>query len=252
MRVSALYRYPVKGLSPESLGRVMLEAGEYFPGDRLYAIENGASGFDPAAPVHQPKIKFLMLMRNARLAGLVTRYDTATTRLTIEDDGIVVASGELARAAGRARIERFFDLFCAGEMRGPARVIAAPKQFRFTDSRSGFVSIINRASLEAIAQKVGRRLDPLRFRANLYVEGLSAFEEFALVGKALHGGALALEIIKPIDRCAAIDVEPGTGRRDLDLVPAMERGFAHHDCGVYARVITGGDLRVGAQLVADA
>ena len=47
-RIAALYRYPVKGLSPEPLERVSLQAGGTFPGDRAFAIENGPSGFDPA------------------------------------------------------------------------------------------------------------------------------------------------------------------------------------------------------------
>ena len=48
-QIAGLYRYPVKGLSPEPLPRVALEAGQTFPADRRYAIENGPSGFDPAA-----------------------------------------------------------------------------------------------------------------------------------------------------------------------------------------------------------
>jgi len=248
MRVAALYRYPVKGLSPEAVQTVNLEPGEFFPGDRLYAIENGPSGFDPAAPVHQPKIKFLMLARNARLAALTTRYDAATTVLSIEQGGIEVVAGALATKEGRAAIERFFDAFCADEMRGPALVLAAPRWFRFTDSRAGFVSLINVASVRAIAEKAGRSLDPLRFRANVYVNGLSPWEEFALTGRTLRAGSLALEITKPIDRCAAIDVVPRGGLRDMDLVALMERAYAHHDCGVYARIIAGGELSVGDEL----
>ena len=45
-----IYRYPVKGLSPERLARTGLKVGETLPNDRRYAIENGPSGFDPAAP----------------------------------------------------------------------------------------------------------------------------------------------------------------------------------------------------------
>jgi uncharacterized protein YcbX len=248
MRVAALYRYPVKGLSPEPLDRVMLKAGEFFPGDRLYAIENGPSGYDPAAPVHQPKIKFLMLARNARLAKLTTRYDDATTTLTIEQDGIIVAAGELANEQGRAAIIGFIELFCADELRGEARILPAPDGFRFTDSRSGFVSLINIASVQALAEKAQRALHPLRFRANIYVEGLQPWQEFAFVGRKLRAGALELEIVKPIDRCAAIDVVPGRGARDTELVGLMERAFAHHDCGVYARVIASGELSVGDEV----
>ncbi|MBV8848569.1 MAG: MOSC N-terminal beta barrel domain-containing protein, partial [Methylobacteriaceae bacterium] len=229
MQVAALYRYPVKGLSPEPLDRVTLKPGAFFPGDRLYAIENGPSGYDPAAPVHQPKIKFLMLARNARLAALATRYDAVTTALTIEQDGEIVAAGELATEEGRAAIERFIGSICADEMRGPARVLGAADGFRFTDSRSGFVSLINLASVRTIAHVAARSLDPLRFRANVYVSGMQAWDEFSLVGKMLHIGSVSLEPIKPIDRCFAIDVAPGRGVRDTNLLPLMERTFRHHN-----------------------
>ena len=70
IHVSALYRYPVKGLSPEPVARAELETSGFFPGDRLYAIENGPSGFNAVAPRHQPKTKYLMFMRDEALARL--------------------------------------------------------------------------------------------------------------------------------------------------------------------------------------
>ena len=48
--ITGLYRYPVKGLTPESLAKVALSPGQTLPADRRYAIENGPSGFDTAAP----------------------------------------------------------------------------------------------------------------------------------------------------------------------------------------------------------
>src|ERR1700730_4025309 len=53
--ITGLYRYPVKGLSPEPLQQVALQIGQTSPADRCYAIENGPSGFDPAGPVWRPK-----------------------------------------------------------------------------------------------------------------------------------------------------------------------------------------------------
>src|SRR5690242_1266294 len=94
-RIDALYRYPVKGLSAESLAAVTLAAGGTFPGDRAFAIENGPSGFDPATPKHLKKMHFLMLMRNESLAALATRYDDASGVLTIRKDGALVADGDL-------------------------------------------------------------------------------------------------------------------------------------------------------------
>src|SRR6185295_7250750 len=111
----SIYRYPVKGLSPEPLTRAVLAVGQTIDADRLYAIENGPSGFDPAAPSYLPKNRFLMLMRNERLARLKTRFDPATRGLTIVADNGETATGDLGTAAGRATIEAFLAKFCAEE-----------------------------------------------------------------------------------------------------------------------------------------
>ncbi len=245
MRLAALYRYPVKGLSPEPLGAADLRSDGYFPGDRLFALENGPSGFDSAAPAHQPKIKFLMLMRNGALAGLATRYDSAADVLKIAQDGREVARGDLRSAEGRQAIEDFLTGFLGSEIRGPVRLLAAPDGFRFTDSKAGFVSLVNLASVAAIGAAQNAAVDPLRFRANLYVEDMAPWAEAALPGRTLAIGGVRLEILKMTDRCAATGVEPGTGRRDMDLVQTLRANFGHIDCGVYARVAQGGRIAAG-------
>ena len=147
IRIASLHRYPVKGLSPEPLNEAALIRGAYFPGDRLFAIENGPAGFDADNPQHQPKIKVLMLMRNESLARLKTGYLDSITTLFIEEGGREVARGDLSTREGRLAIEAFFRRFMPKELRGPPKVLAAPDGFRFTDSRSGYVSLINLASV---------------------------------------------------------------------------------------------------------
>ncbi|MFZ9635873.1 MAG: MOSC N-terminal beta barrel domain-containing protein, partial [Alphaproteobacteria bacterium] len=103
--VASIHRYPVKGLSPEPLARVELSPGEGLPHDRRYALHVGAGGFDPAAPAWMAKTNFLMLMRDERLARLRTRFDPATSVLSIERDGKQVARGNLEEPAGRMVVE---------------------------------------------------------------------------------------------------------------------------------------------------
>jgi uncharacterized protein len=249
MRVAKLYRYPVKGLSPEGLDQVDLTKGQFVPGDRLYAIENGPSGFDPAHPKFLPKIKFVMLMKQGRLAGLQTRYDPASGVLTIGQDESEVARGDLGTPQGRQAIERFLAEFCKGELRGPPKVVAAPAGFRFTDSLdAGFVSFVNQASLRDIERHVGGPIDPVRFRANVTLEGAAAWEEAGWIGKTLAVRELRLRVIKPIERCAAVNVRPGSGARDLDLMKTMLRAYGHLDCGFYAEVAASGSLASGDEL----
>ena len=252
IRIASLQRYPVKGLSPETLSSVTLTKGDYFPGDRLFAIENGPAGFDPANPQHQPKIKFLMLMRNESLARLRTRYLDAITTLFVEEGGREVARGDLSTREGRLAIEAFFRRFMPKELRGPPKVLTALEGFRFTDSRRGYVSLINLASVRELETVVGAAVDPLRFRGNIHIEGLAPWAEFDLVGQVLTAPSGArLKVTKRIERCAATNVDPDTGIRDLEIPKSLMKAYGHFDCGIYAEVLSGGSLAVDERFEAE-
>jgi uncharacterized protein YcbX len=248
-RIDAIYRYPVKGLTPQALGRTRLAPGETLPADRLYAIENGPCGFDPAAPAYFPKIRFLMLMRNERLAALRTDYDEESHTLTVNWHNREAARGELRTAEGRAAIEDFFALYCADELRGPPKVLFG-EGHSFSDVAKKVVSIINLGSVTAVETAVGQAVDPLRFRGNVYVEGWPAWHEFDLLGRELTLGAARVKVVKRIVRCAATDVDPATGMRDLTIPQALQKTFGHADCGIYAEVIGAGEIATGDSVIA--
>lgn len=240
-----IFRYPVKGLSPEALPHAPAEPGKTLPGDRQYAIENGPSGFDPAAPAYFPKQRFLMLMRNERLARLKTHFDDASHVLTIHHDGGAAVRGDLRTQAGRVAVERFMAGFCADDLRGPPKVLAAPGH-SFFDVAKKVVSIINLASVAALESAVGRPIDPLRFRGNLYVAGWPAWREFDFLGETLAvGNDVRLKVVKRIVRCAATNVDPRTGLRDMEIPATLLRNFDHQDCGIYAEIVSGGTMAVG-------
>jgi uncharacterized protein len=247
--IHAIYRYPVKGLSPEALPGTTLSPGATLIGDRGYAIENGPSGFDPSKPGYLPKQRFLMLMKNERLARLDTRFDDATQVLAIHDGGGEVARGDLRTPEGRAAIECFFAAYCADELRGPPKVLSAPGH-SFSDVARRVISIINLASVAAIEGMVGHAVDPLRFRGNVYVEDWPAWREFDLLGEEIAIGPDArAKVVKRIVRCAATNVEPFTGIRDLDIPATLLRHLAHADCGVYAEVTAWGAIAPGDVIV---
>jgi len=247
--IQSIYRYPVKGLTPQPMKAVTLMPGETLPADRLYAIENGRSGFDPAAPQYLPKPHFLMLMKNERLAALDTHFDEASHVLTIRLNGTEAARGDLRTPEGRAAIEEFFAGYCADELRGPPRVLQS-EGHSFSDVAAKVVSIINLASVAAIEGAAGAPIDPLRFRGNLHVQGWPAWQEFDLIGKTLAIGEVRLKVVKRIVRCAATNVEPGTGMRDLQIPRTLVDVFGHMDCGVYAEIAAGGRIVAGDPIAA--
>lgn len=247
--VRGLYRYPVKGLSPEPLERMVLRAGETAPFDRAYAIENGPGRFDPGDPHHLPKINFLMLMRNERLATLATAFDDATQTLTIRRSGKQVARGELTTPIGRKMIEQFLAAYMPDELRGAPRIVFA-QGHSFSDVAAKCLHVVNLATVRELERVVGRPVNPLRFRPNVVIDGADPWEEFNWIGNVFAAGGTRLEVFKRTERCAATNVDPETGKRDMAIPAELQRTWGHSDLGVYARVVQDGELALGDTLIA--
>jgi uncharacterized protein YcbX len=245
--VCGLYRYPVKGLSAEAMQQMALTAGEAAPFDRVYAIENGPGRFDPANPHHLPKINFLMLMRDERLATLKTRFDETTHTLTILRNGKQVARGQLSTPLGRKMIEQFLAAYMQTELRGAPRIVFADGH-SFSDMAAKCLHIISLDTLRELERAAGTPLNPLRFRPNVVMEGLGAWQEFDWIGKTLSVGGARLRVLERTQRCAATDVDPETGKRDTAIPAVLQRTWGHADFGVYAQIARDGTIAVGDPL----
>jgi len=243
--VAGIFRHPVKGFTPEPLTAVDLAPGVGFPGDRIYAVENGPCGFDPAAPAFIPKQKFTVLAALPQVATVRTRYHDATGDLEASAPGAPDFFGRLAEAAGREAFAAWLTDVLGEEARGPLRVIAGAEAWRFTDHPLGQVSIINLASVADLSARMGVELDPLRFRANLYVDGWPAWAELDWTDRRLMLGWAEAEVFKPIVRCAATEVNPATAQKDAEIPKALFDAFGHMNCGIYVRMTRAGRLSLG-------
>ena len=252
-RVAGLFLYPVKGMSPQPLAEVALSAGRAFPHDRTIALARPGGRYAPGLAHGISKQEFFVLVAEARLAALETSHDPGTDVLTVRVRGHEVLSADLSTPAGRADLLAFYarvlDL-----PPGVEPVLARDPGRRFTDTAHAsdrameFVSLLNLASVRDFAGRVGAEVDPLRFRANVHLEGLEPFAEQELVGREFTLGGVRLRGTVPTVRCAATEVQPGTGRRDLPVPQLLARTYGHEVMGFYAEVVEGGLLADGAPL----
>ncbi len=240
-KMSALYRYPFKGMSAEPLQSIRLTPGETIPLDRRFALAHGTTEFSPQHPQHLPKTKFLMLMKNEALAALKTTYDDNSGVFSVHHQGVLKASGDLNSLEGRCNIEAFLQDYLGDEVQGQARIVEAPGH-SFSDVPNKVLSFINLASVRAFEQVLGTTLDPLRFRANVYIEGVPAWAEFEW--QHLHIGDVVFKALKPTARCAATNVNPQTAQRDQTLPQMLYKTYGHRNMGMYMSVEQGGELAV--------
>ena len=255
--VDALTRYPVKGLSGQSLASVSLEADRGFPGDRRFGFARPASGFDPNNPKPLPKSKFYMLARDEALALLSTDYDDATGLLTLSAPASTESqvSGQsnqydIATTAGRQGAVTFLHAYLGlSEAEVPQLFEASPH--RFTDvsvvskEMMHAVSFINTDSVKAFSAAIGQNIDPNRFRGNIHISGLPAFTELDKVGHQIAIGTARFYIVQRTERCPATEVDLSTGTRDLKIPSLLYQQYGHRDMGIYAEVVRGGVINAG-------
>ena len=114
-----------------------------------------------------------------------------------------------------------------------------------TDVPDPWLSVNNHATHRAVAQRAGRDLSIHRWRGNLWIEGLAPWQEFEWIDREIAVGDATLRVEQRITRCKATMANPETGRRDVDTLGLL-RTWDHQDFGVYARVIRGGQIALGA------
>jgi uncharacterized protein len=251
--ITAITRYPVKGLSGEALPEVKLVTGHGIDNDRRYALALADTDFDVEHPQPLPKTKFVCLMRFARLAALSSRYDDATSELMLSSAEGPIAAGRLDEAAGRAKIEAAVEGFMARDLSGRPRIVEAAGH-RFTDvsvvspEMMEAVSIINLASVRALEAKLGQKVDPRRFRANFLIDGLAPWVEFDWIDREVTINDVSLKGSLCTRRCAATEVNPDTAERDIKLPTELMRNFGHMDMGIYLYVQSPGTIALGDRI----
>jgi uncharacterized protein YcbX len=252
MHIETLYRYPVKGLTPEKLHKATLSPGKCIPWDRAFALAQGDGAFDPGNPGWVPKSNFMCLLKNARIALLNTRFDEASGLLSVSaPDGQALQASPFTDA-GRAELTRFFTSFLDSEARFGAEGRAPSFEYvpahSFCDHRTQVVSFIGLGSLRALEAAAGGVRDERRFRANIYVGTIEPWAEFDWLGREIAVGETRLVVQERIDRCGATTVNPDTAERDANPVLELKRGFGHIELGVFAEVLVGGEIKPGDEI----
>jgi len=242
-RVEAIYRHPVKSLGEEAVAAVMLEAGRHMPWDRVWAIAHGGTAFDWEARSWAKARSFVTQTFVPTLARIEVAFDEAAglLRLTHPDRPMLEIAPETE--AGAAALTEWIAPIAAPRQ-GPFR-LARCAEGALTDFPDTHIAINSVASLRALEEAAGASLARIRFRGNIWVEGLAPWQEFEWLGCEITLGEARLEVFDRVIRCNATAANPETGRRDLAVTDILNDRWGHQDFGVYARVIGGGRVAVG-------
>jgi uncharacterized protein YcbX len=247
-RLKTLCRYPVKGLNAEFISEAILTQNKGIPFDRYFAIAHGETNFDANNPQHLDKKYFLMQMKNTELAQLNCEFDEIKGLLQLSKDRQVLLKANLNSSTGRSEINQFFGEFLSSSVKSTPKIVSSEGHM-FADIATQNLSLINLNSVKDFEQRSGLTIDPMRFRANVYIDDLPAWQEFDLLQRDFSIGDVKFQGSKKTVRCAATMVDPQTAKRDINVPLTLRKIYGHIHMGIYIDVVSNGVIRVQHELI---
>jgi len=253
--VTALSATPVKSLR---IGRR----------ESVEADRGGVRG-DRAFMLVDERGRMVNAKHHPALNQVVAELDGEWLRLRFPDGHVV----EGAAAPGEEMRIRFYSMMRA------ARAIAGPFSqalsehvgsplvlVAFADGRSavdrgaaGAVTLVSRASVEALAERAGREhIDSRRFRMTIEIDGVEPFAEDGWIGRKVRVGGATLEPFGNVGRCTVTTLDPETGEVDLptlDLLREIRADAGTSEplaIGVHCAVVFPGRVSIGDAVELDA
>lgn len=257
-RVVALYRYPLKGFTPEHCTALTVLPEGRVAGDRVLAFRFAN------APVADDqwcrKYEGVVLANTPGLARLATQFDHHRLRLKISLGDQVLADEGLDEA-GRKRMVEALTAYVL-ELREhplrnhpdrlPLKLIGDGLTPRYQDNQAGQVTLHSRETIASAATALrDPGLSEHRFRSNIAIEGVEAWAEQSWLGRSIRIGGVEFDVVKPKTRCLATHANPLTGERDLSVMQGLMRAFAQKESTLGVGMLTrgaGGEIRLGDEV----
>ncbi|WP_265499318.1 MOSC domain-containing protein [Paracoccus beibuensis] len=248
-RLALIRRHPIKSVGGEGLDSVTLRPARRLPGDREWAIltEAGERHAVASQAAGQPD---RWLPKSCFLRG-VASLDLQAIRGGWRDDRLHLSHPRHGSITIDPHSEgpRLIDWLCPlwpTEAPAPTRLVQGAAIW--TDQKWPWLSVLSLSSLADLESRTGQTLGTHRWRGNLWIEGWPPFAERELVGHVIRVGEVELRITAHVGRCDATSADTETGQRDIDMVQTLDRHFGHTDFGVFAEVVTGGQIRLQDQV----
>ncbi len=242
-RLTHIWRHPIKAHGVEALESVDLRTGKTLPWDRAWAVAHELSKADGSEWV--PCGNFSRGAKAPSLMALKAVLDEATGLITMSHPDLPDITFNPDTDS-----DTFIDWVrpIMPPERTPSAHIVRAQARGMTDTDFPSISLNNLATNRTLGEKMGTDLSPLRWRGNLWFDGLKPWEEFDWVGKRLHIGGAVLEIRERITRCMATTVNPDTGERDAATLDALQDNWGHKQFGVYGVVVKDGQIALGDEI----
>jgi len=249
--VSSIHFSPIKSLSFQLINTAIIKKDVGFEEDRIFAfsraIDNSLANTIEKDPSERDLIHFLTLKNTPALNKYDFKFENGMISIFESNKQISTHPIEDKEAISKeiSKLEP--------NLPGPIYFLKN-ELFPFYDTTNGShvsntISLINLNSIKDFNQKINKEIEFERFRGNIYVKDLDAFEERNWINKTIKINEAEFKVLKHIPRCSATNLKINSDQVDINLPNELKKVYGHMDMGIYLYPLNNGKISVNDELI---
>ena len=252
--VSSINYCPVKSISFQTIKNCEISKNIGIIGDRIFAFSKGldsnqAQLFEKKLEERRGKWNKILTLKNS---PSLNKYNFIfdNNKLTLTKDNNEILSIDVNDTNEYELISNKI-LELESSIKKPI-FLMKNKEVPFFDTSisnktilTHSISLINNKSIKDFENKTNEIVEPQRFRGNIHIEGIDAWEERSWIGKIININGISFKVEKNIPRCVAINLKPNTDDNSLNLLQSLKKIYNHFDMGVYLTALDDGLINIG-------
>ena len=255
--ISSIHYCPVKSVSFQSVDSCKIKKNIGIIGDRIFAFskgldENKVKLFEKSPEERKGKWNKILTLKNSPVLNKYNFiFKDNNLTLTFEDKEILTI--DINQISEREELaNKIVEL--ENSLKEPI-VLMKNKEFPFFDTSvsnkvdfTNSISLLNIQSINDFQNKIDKKFEISRFRGNIYVDGITAWEERNWIGKIIKIKNFSFKVEKNIPRCVAINLKPKTDDNSLNLLKSLKKTYNHFDMGIYLTSLDDGKIEIGNKI----
>ena len=252
--ISSINYCPVKSISFQSVDECEIKKNIGITGDRIFAFTKGldldqAKLIEKSPEDRKGKWNKILTLKNSPVLNKYNfLYENEKLTLTTNEKKILTI--DVNKTSERQLLsDKIIEL--ESSLKKPIFLIKNEECPFFDTTISNKVSFVNSVSLLNInsindfQKKIGKEIEIPRFRGNICMDGIKAWEEREWIGKIIKINNVSFKVEKNIPRCVAINLKPKTDDNSLNLLQSLKKTYNHFDMGIYLTALDDGSISLG-------
>ena len=252
--ISSINYCPVKSVSFQSVDECKIKKNIGITGDRIFAFTkeldlDQAKLIEKSPEDRKGKWNKILTLKNSPVLNKYNfLYENEKLTLTTNEKKILTI--DVNKTSERQLLsDKIIEL--ESSLKKPIFLIKNEECPFFDTTISNKVSFVNSVSLLNInsindfQKKIGKEIEIPRFRGNICMDGIKAWEEREWIGKIIKINNVSFKVEKNIPRCVAINLKPKTDDNSLNLLQSLKKTYNHFDMGIYLTALDDGSISLG-------